>query len=208
MGLFADVATWAQDAGPWLLPLLGLAALLEYVFPPFPGDTITLVGATMAIRGETPAWGVFVACTIGSIIGSAADYGFGVWLGARLERPEVARRWHRWVKPERLAAIEARYRRWGDWLIVSNRFVPVSRALFFVFAGMSRVGFTRTLVLGTVSAMAWNALLIAVAWQVGANFDLLQAWFERFNRGAIVATVVVIGLALIARFVRRRRTSV
>ena len=41
------------------LGLLGLvvffvAAALEYVVPPFPGDTITLLGGVYAVRGEHP----------------------------------------------------------------------------------------------------------------------------------------------------------
>ena len=32
-----------RGLGPWGVLLLGLGALLEYVFPPFPGDTVTLL---------------------------------------------------------------------------------------------------------------------------------------------------------------------
>lgn len=204
MNTLSDLNQWVTDAGPWLLPLLAGASLVEYVFPPFPGDTITLVGASLAVRGAVPAWAVFVACTLGSIIGSGVDYAFGVWLEERLEHPKGAARWRRWLPPERLMRIEAQYRRWGPWLILSNRFVPVSRALFFVFAGMSRLGMMKTLLLGTVSAMAWNALLIAVGFQVGANLEKLQAFFERFNRLALAACGVVALVALVGWAWRRR----
>ena len=36
------------------LLVLGLAAAVEYVVPPFPGDTITLLGGVYAVRGEHP----------------------------------------------------------------------------------------------------------------------------------------------------------
>jgi membrane-associated protein len=204
MAILEDAAELATRAGPYLPWLLALAALSEYVLPPFPGDTITLVGAAFAIRGQLSAWVVFAACTAGSVVGAAIDYGFGVWLEGRLERPGVAARFARWVPPDRLARLEAQYRRWGPWLIAANRFVPVSRAFFFVFAGMSRLGLAKTLLLGTLSAAVWNALLIAVAYQVGANTEQLAAWFDRFNRGAFAA-VAVLALAGGAYVLAKRR---
>jgi membrane-associated protein len=205
MAILDDAAELATRAGPFLPWLLALAALAEYVFPPFPGDTITLVGAAFAIRGEVPAWVVFAACTAGSAVGAALDYGFGVWLEARIEEPAMAARFARWVPPDRLARIEAQYRRWGPWLIAANRFVPVSRAFFFVFAGMSRLGLAKTMILGTLLAAVWNALLIAVAYQVGANTELLAAWFDRVNRAAFVVVTMTALAVLLVLFVRSRR---
>lgn len=46
--------------GPLGLLVLGLAAMLEYVVPPFPGDTITLLGActrcVVRSRGCSSSW--------------------------------------------------------------------------------------------------------------------------------------------------------
>ncbi len=186
------------EAGAGLVPLLTAASLVEYVFPPFPGDTITLIGAMLAVRGQLPLWVVFVACTAGSALGAVLDYLFGVWLGRRLAHPRGRASWIRWLPPERLARVEAQYRRFGPWLILANRFVPVTRALFFVFAGMSQLGLAKTVALGALSAMVFNALLLGVAVEVGANLDRLSAVFAELDRGVVAlvggaALVVALG---------------
>jgi membrane protein DedA with SNARE-associated domain len=190
MTTFDEVTTYVREAGPWLLPLLGLASLVEYVIPPFPGDTIVLAGATLAARGLASEVGVFFACLVGSVVGSLLDYAAGAWIGRRLEHPSAAARWQRWLPPERLARLEAQYRRWGPWLIVANRFVPVSRAVFFVFAGISRVGLVKTTLLGAVSAAAWNLMLIAAGHALGANAERIQAFFSDVQRASAVAALV------------------
>lgn len=195
-----------EQAGPFLVPLLAAASLVEYVFPPFPGDSIVLAGAALAVRGDVPIWQVMVATTLGSLLGSYLDYRFGVWLGPRLEHPSNAR-FRKFLTHERLAKLEERYRKYGPWLILGNRFVPVARAVFFIFAGISGISMKRTLVLGTISAVAWNALLIALGWSVGANLDRLKALVATYSKAAVaIALVLVLGWVLVT-LVRRRRAA-
>ncbi len=196
----ADLDRTVRATGPGLLPLLALASLVEYVFPPFPGDTIVLVGAALAVRGQVSVAAVFAVCTAGSAAGAVADYLAGGWLGGRLARPSAAR-WRRLLPPDRLARVEGQYRRYGPWLILANRFVPAARALFFVFAGMSELGLMKTVALGAVSAMAWNGLIVGAGYALGANLPRLDAWLKAFDRtslevvGAVgLGIVVVLGL--------------
>jgi membrane protein DedA with SNARE-associated domain len=191
-------------AGPFVLPALGVSAFIEYVFPPFPGDTVVVVGACLAVRGHMSPWLLILATTVGSIGGSWVDYLFGVWLGQRLDHPS-SERWRRILNPERLAKLEASYRRWGRWLILSNRFIPFSRAIFFVFAGMSGLPVGETVALGTVSAIAWYGLLVGLGFAVGANFDRLFAIVQQIGLAmtlGLVAVGVVVGLIV---WLRRRR---
>ena len=206
MQLLQDAVGFVHQAGPWLPAWLALAALIEYVFPPFPGDTITLVGAAVAVQGQWPVWQLFAALMAGALAGSAIDYAAGVWLARRLELGHGTGLVARWLPPERMARIEAQYRRHGPWLIAANRFLPVSRSMFFVFAGLTRIGLGRTLLYGSISAVAWNALLIGIAYAVDANLDRLTDWFEQFNRGALVVTIVLVAIALVLWFWSKKRS--
>ena len=53
--------------------VLFITALIEYVFPPFPGDTVTLFGAFLAANGSWSVPLVFTAVTLGSASGSALN---------------------------------------------------------------------------------------------------------------------------------------
>src|SRR5690606_31961995 len=133
-----------------------------------PGDTVILLGAYAAVRGDAPASAVFLVVTVGSLAGSAVCYGGGRFLAAR--GPPGGRLGlllERVFSPALMARLAVRYRRHGRWFILANRFLPGARAIFFVFAGMSGVPFSQTLVLGGISAALWNAMLMGVGWSVG-----------------------------------------
>lgn len=200
---------WGVDplllvSGPWLLVLLGGAALVEYVFPPFPGDTVTLLGAVLAVRGEASPAAVLAVVTAGSAVGASLSYAAGVWIRARGPRP-AGGPLARLLSPELLARAAVQYRRWGLWLVLVNRFIPATRSLIFVFAGMSGLRFLPTLLVGTLSAAVWNTLLILAGFAVGANLEALQQAVTRWNLWVwtVLAVAVLAGGAV--WLVRRRR---
>lgn len=185
---------WVQQLGGFGYLLLALAALLEYVVPPFPGDTVVLLGGAYAVRGERSVVGVFLSVTAGSVAGLAIMYGVGRVIGSRLDRfPRVQ------------AAAEAMRLR-GAWLLAANRFFPTFRAVLFVAAGAGRMPFGKVVALGAGSAMAWNVLMISIGYAVGGNAEKLTALFTQYNRIALILLGVAV-CALVIRFFVKRRQS-
>ncbi len=187
--------------GPWAPVLLFGAAFIEHLFPPFPGDLLVVLGAWYAVEGQLSWPVVYVAVTTGSVVGAWVDHRIGAWLGRRLERDPRA---GRWLKPEQLARFEAAYRRWGAWLLVLNRFFPGVRGVIFLAAGASGIPLSRTLLLGGLSAAAWNGLLLAAGGLLASNLDELVALVERYNRVAWLVMAVAL-LALLVRSLASRR---
>lgn len=193
-----------QEAGPWALAILFGASLIEYVFPPFPGDSVVVFGAFYAARGVLPLPGVFAAVTLGSVAGAAIDYAIGMRLRRAAERrvsDDDSPRRQRAL--ERMERIEAAYRRHGDLTILVNRFLPGIRGFFFVAAGMAGIPRRRVLVLGGISAAIWNALLLGAGWAVGENLDHLEKLFRTYS---FIAWAFLFGVAilLLVRWLARR----
>lgn len=199
-----------QEAGPWTLPTLFGAALLEYVFPPFPGDLITLLGAFSAVHGVLPLPLVFLASTAGSVAGAALDYELGRRLGRAAERrlPEEASGsgWRRFFSRERLHVIEEAYRRRGPMLIVFNRFLPGIRGLFFVAAGAAGMPLRQVLGLGALSAALWNGALLAAGFAVGENLPALLRLLRDYATVAWGGLLLGV-IALLARALSRRAAA-
>lgn len=184
------------------LAVLGVSAALEYVVPPFPGDTVTLLGGVYAVRGQQPWPLVFLVVVAGSVAGAAINYHFGRWLVRRFEQRPHSSFWG--ITPQRLAAVQARMRERGPWLLLVNRFLPGIRGLIFVAAGAAHMPRRNALVLGAVSAMAHTGLVLAVGAAVGGNLEELERLVVRYQR-AVVGLVVVCMLALLVRALARRR---
>ncbi|WP_224361362.1 DedA family protein [Hyalangium versicolor] len=183
------------------LLLLGLAAMLEYVVPPFPGDTITLLGGVYAVRGDHPWPLVFLIVTLGSVAGAAINYWFGTWLARRFEANPQASLFG--FTHAKLEEVQARMRRSGPWLLVVNRFLPGIRGVIFIAAGAARIPRRNALLLGAVSAMAHNALVLTVGRAVGGNLERLESLVSRYQM-AVVVLVLIGVLAVVVRALARR----
>ena len=192
--------------GPAAPAILFLGSLVEYVFPPFPGDTLVVLGAWYAVNGKISWPLAFVAVTAGAVVGAWIDYRVGVALGAALERGAKRRGP---ITLEHVRQVEAGYARWGEWFLLANRFLPGIRAFLFVGAGAARLPLGKVLLWGGISAAAWNALLLLVGAYLASNLSELVDWLERYTAlawivMAVVAALLLVRLAIAARRRRRR----
>ena len=184
------------------LLVLGLAAAVEYVVPPFPGDTITLLGGVYAVRGEHPWPLVFLVVVAGSVVGALINYQVGRWLVGRFERKPGDVFFG--ISHARLEAVQSQMRHKGPWLLLANRFIPGVRGLIFVAAGAAHMPRSNALILGALSAMAHTGLVLALGAAVGGNLERLAALVTRYQY-AVVGLVVVGVLGVLVRMLARRR---
>ncbi|WP_375767996.1 VTT domain-containing protein [Archangium gephyra] len=187
------------------LLVLGLAAAIEYVVPPFPGDTITLLGGVYAIRGEHPWPLVFLVVVAGSVVGAFINYQVGRWLVGRFERKPGDVFFG--ISHARLEAVQSQMRHKGPWLLLANRFIPGVRGLIFVAAGAAHMPRSNALILGALSAMAHTGLVLALGAAVGGNLERLEALMWRYQ-WAVLGLVGVGVIAVVVRALAKRRAQV
>lgn len=198
-GPYADLAT----------AVLALAAFLEYVFPPFPGDTVTLAGAVMVTGyGYSPVR-VLGAVLAGGLLGGALDFALGVAAGRAIARSRARAdgRAPGWTRLGLVAAavrgadrVSASFRRHGEAYIAVNRFLPGIRGFLFVAAGMAGMRFSRVMLWATVSSVAWNLLLLGAGMALGTQIDRIEALFRDYG----IAAWAVLAMVAISLFVRHR----
>lgn len=193
--LTSGLAQLVTAAGPAAPLVLFLASFVEYLFPPFPGDLLVVLGAWFAVQGAI-SWPVaFLAVTAGALAGAAVDHRLGRALARRLDA-RTARRGP--LSAERLARFVDAYQRHGAWLLVLNRFLPGVRAFLFVAAGAAGLPLGRVLLLGGVSAALWNALLLAAGAFLARSLPELLALVRGYEAvaWAVVVAAAVAALAL------------
>jgi membrane protein DedA with SNARE-associated domain len=196
---------WAQALGDWGYLVFCLASLIEYVAPPFPGDTMLLLGGAWAAREERSYLLVFAALMLGSAIGIAATWGVGRLLGARVDRLPDGKLFFG-ITHAHVRRSQTLMREKGDWLLVVNRFLPSMRAVLFFAAGAAGMPFPKVLGLGLLSAAAWCALLMGAGVVLGNNAESIAGFLHTYQLVAM-AVVAVVLLLLGGRFLLRRRRA-
>lgn len=198
--------TWLRAVGPVGYLVLAAAALLEYVVPPVPGDTVTLLGGAYAASSDRSLLLVLAALTAGSLVGMAITWRVGLAVGARLSTLPPEQKVLGFFSAGQLQKAQALMRSRGGWLLVVNRFLPSFRAVVFVAAGASGVPLSRALFLGGLSALAWNALLVSVGVAIGQNAQRIDTFVSTYRQAAYVI-VAVVAAGFLARWAWRRRRS-
>jgi membrane protein DedA with SNARE-associated domain len=173
------------------LGVLAGAAMVEYVFPPFPGDTITLFGAVLITAKGWSAPLVLGAVVIGALLGTALDWGVGRWLAGGRRVPP---RWQ-----ARLDRLAAAFQRHGAAYLFVARFLPAMRSLSCVASGLAGMRLPVVLLWSGLATLIYNALLALLGAAVGANLDELRGLVARYSLGATIAlaaVALVVGFAL------------
>jgi membrane protein DedA with SNARE-associated domain len=171
---------------------LFLGAFVEYVFPPFPGDTVVVLGAVLVGAHDwslVPVWAVICA---GTVAGAAVDLRVGRSLAAGRGR----------LSPRSEAVVDrlvSAFRRWGPALLAVNRFLPGIRALFFVAAGVAGLRTGPVLGWALLSAALWNGVLVGLGVVVGHRLDAIVSVLARYQAGAwVVVGLLVVAVAIAA----------
>ncbi len=157
---------------PALMAIL-FGAALEYLFPPFPGDTVVLAGSLLVLAGQYSFFSVFLVASVGGLAGAGLHY----YLGTLLRRRGMPRWAERFLGQGSLERAFATFERWGLWVIAFNRALPGVRAVVFLAAGSARLPLVPTFLLGLGSNLAWTFGLLSLGTWVGGSWEkILEAY--------------------------------
>ncbi|MDQ3811219.1 MAG: VTT domain-containing protein [Chloroflexota bacterium] len=198
-----DVLAWLTSLPPLALYLaLALTAALENIFPPLPADTVVAFGSFLAARGEATVGVALVATWLGNVAGAMA-----VYAAARQWASSGARtRLRRFAGQNAENRLDALYRRWGIAALFLSRFLPGVRAIVPPFAGALKLPAGRVALTIGLASGVWYGLVSIAAYQVGANWEVLQARIASLTRSVgLVAAATAAALGIVWLLTRRRR---
>ena len=187
--------------------ILFLSSFTEYIFPPFPGDTVTLFGAFLIAVHHWSFFAVFFSVTAGSIAGASVDYFIGKKVSKQdgIEKmPKLIRKGNAVLTRERYTYIKEKFDKYGAYIIILNRFMPGIRAFFFVVAGMTGMKFLPVQLFNVISVILWNLCIIWVGYLVGNNWDALLAVFSVYSKVVGGVLLIAITALLISFYIKRK----
>ncbi|GAB3709354.1 DedA family protein [Corynebacterium nasicanis] len=185
-------------------PGVGLAILLENLFPPIPSEVVLPLAGFTASQGDLNVWAALVWATIGSVAGAFLLYGLGAGIGAPRLR-QIAD-WMWLVEPEDVDKALAWFDRYGKWSVFFGRLIPGIRSLISIPAGVDRMSPVSFGLMTLAGSALWNSVLIYAGVVLGDNYHLVEKYVGEYS--TVVYVIVGIGLlvvfGLLARRARRR----
>jgi membrane protein DedA with SNARE-associated domain len=112
---------------------------------------------------------------------------------------------HRILSEKHVRRAQRWIERYGDRVILINRFLAGLRSTVAVFAGMSGLRPRRVLLYSLVSILVWNGILIYAGFLVGSNWCVVIGFLKTYNRIVWILILFVLFVVIGAFFWRKRR---
>ncbi len=184
-----------------LILFIFISAFLEYLFPPYWGDTFILWGFFKAGRGDISLIAAILSSFAGSVIGSFVSYYIGYKVGTSYFLLRS-----RWVS-RRIERLQGWYERFGGKLLIINRFLPGLRGIFLYTAGMGRLKFSEVAIYSTISNLLWLFLIGTVGLSVGTNWEDVKRVFEGYTKILGILFITAFLVIMIRRIYLMRKES-
>lgn len=190
----------AELLGDWGYATYVVLLCATGVGSPVPEDLI-LATAGYLISAGVFTWPAAVVAGIAGVVASDVMlYGWG-----RRLRSGAASGWmSRLVNPHHLARADRWLARLGGWSVFVARFVPGTRAVAFVGAGLRRMPLRSFLLLDFAGALLWVPLVVALGAQIGEEIGGLDQIAGTARR---LAAWIIGGAVLLVLLWRRWRAE-
>lgn len=177
---------FAQDNTYLAYTMLFISAYIENVFPPIPGDTVTLIGAYFVGTGNLNYFGVLISTTLGSVLGFMTLFLFAYWL----EWKVIEKYNFKWMQRSHIDKVQTWFQKYGYRVILVNRFLSGVRSVISFTAGLSKLRIPQVFLLSLLSAVIWNGLLISAGAFIGDHWENIVKYLKLYNQ-------IIIGILII-----------
>ncbi|MGO1949823.1 MAG: DedA family protein [Mycobacteriaceae bacterium] len=186
---------------------VGLAILVETVFPPIPSELVLPMAGFSSTQGELNVWAAVIGATTGSMLGAWLLYWLGAVIGADRLRRIADRIWL--TEAGDVDRALNWFDRYGEVSILLGRLIPGIRSLISIPAGVHRMGLVKFSALTLVGSGAWNGVLIWLGVLLGDNWTVVSDVMDQYSTWIYVLLVLAV-VAVVAYLVvrdRRRRAA-
>lgn len=156
---------------------------LENVFPPWPGDTVTVFSGFLSSSQDSPLsfFSVVLATYFGNLLGALVMYFFGERILQFLKRskfPFLSALY----QEENLRKTLVWFRKHEIVVVLLSRFSAGIRFFVSIVAGMSKMNIIKFVLLYSFAISLWCGLLLLGGSLLGSNWNQIIVMLSYYNR--------------------------
>lgn len=167
-----------------------LVAYLENIIPPIPGDVLIVFGGYLAADGLIDFTTVLLLTTIASVFGFMSMYYVGHRWGSEINRKRHRFWLFRYLDYKYMTRAQKWMNRWGQGVIMANRFLAGTRSIISLISGISHTNINYTIASSFLSSILWNSILLGSGWFIKENWELIGSYLSYYS-WAILAGILI-----------------
>ncbi len=187
----------------WIYLILFFFSFIENVFPPSPSDVVVVVGASLIATTSLGFLPVLFITSFGSALGFILMYYIGFFLSEKVLRSGKLK----FVSKDALKKTDVWFIKYGYWIILLNRFLPGTRSVISFFSGVHELHVFKTFIFASISAFAWNVLIIYLGMELGNNVELIDYYLTTYSKAGMSVTVLVVIVFVIRYFFKKKKNA-
>jgi membrane protein DedA with SNARE-associated domain len=180
------------------LPIAGvymiffLIAYLENIVPPIPGDILIVFAGYLAADGLVDFTSVLTLTTIASVFGFMSMYYVGYRWGHGIKQKRHRFWLFRYLDYKYMTRAQAWMSRWGQGVIVANRFLAGTRSIISLISGISHTNIKFTILSSLLSSLLWNGILLGSGWIIKENWELIGSYLSYYSWLILAAILIFV----------------
>ena len=182
----------------------GLLVALENLIAPSPIEIVLSMAGYLASEGRVNLVLVWVAATLGALIGALLLY----WLGRGLGEERLMRWLDRipLVDSSDLGQADRWFERHARSAVLFGRCAPVVRSLISIPAGANHMPIGQFALFTAIGSGVWNALFVGAGYALGSRWQNVEKYSHYFDYAIWAFFAIAIGSWVIKK-VRKRRSA-
>lgn len=181
-------------------PGVGIAILLENLFPPIPSEVVLPLAGFTVNQGSLNFWSTYIWATLGAWIGALILY----WIGAAVGADRLRRfaDWMWLLEGEDVDKALHWFDKYGPASVFFGRLVPGVRSLISIPAGVDRMNLLKFSLWTLLGSGIWNAILIGLGMWLGEGWDQVAPYVDQYSNVVYILLALIV-VAILAWLIRR-----
>lgn len=186
----------------WIYVVLFLFSFVENVFPPSPSDVVVVIAGSLVATHSLHFVPTLFFTTIGSLLGFMTLF----YIGSQFDKKIIRTRKIKFISIDSLDKVESWFLKYGYFIILINRFLPGTRSVISLFAGLSELRFKKTAALALISALVWNSFIIYLGYEFGKNIQIVDNFISTYSNVVLIVTFILISFLIFrAIFLKKKK---
>lgn len=170
-----------------------LLMLIEGLYPPIPSEVIMTLSGYSAAKGNLSFFGVVLAGTAGSVVGSIIIYlTFKSITFERARRLIDEKGKYFFVSLKSFDRAALSFQKHSRKSVLFSRLVPGIRSLISIPAGLFQMNQSSFLICTTCGSLIWTAGLATLGYFIGTDLSKIQSYITAFAYISFLATLIFI----------------
>lgn len=203
-----EFINWFSSFPEWALcPMLFGLALVQYIFPPVPSDTLLVALGMLVSQGAFNIFFGFASYSLGAVIGAVALFLIAYRLGDRVRKIKII---NRLIDEKTYEKAKNNIDKYGGASYFILRFIPSMQVITIIVMGLAKIRKKKAyFYLSAVTVLAC-AVYYLIGVLLGANIPMLLRVLDAlgtFGKILLIALIAVIIAAVVIVKLRKKQTD-